>query len=142
MPAVSQSWSFMRLRFESEDDLRSAMWTILEENSTPMVCDERTRHSSRTKRWSRQDLCGGGEYLDTKSGRDAPTFLRRSAPAALSSRGSHTCSPAPVRVSDSPRVLRALVPTCVVVSPLRVEAMDVARFLPILLAAIVAILCR
>jgi hypothetical protein len=34
-------------------------------------------------------------------------------------------------VSDSSRMLRPPVPTCVVVSPLRVEAIDVARFLPI-----------
>jgi hypothetical protein len=42
VPAVSQSWSLMRLRL-CADDLRSAMWTIFDENSTPMVCEERTR---------------------------------------------------------------------------------------------------
>lgn len=64
---------------------------------------------------------------------DLRTFQRRSALAAPPLRGSHTCCPAPARVSDSSRVLRLLVPTCVVVSPLRVEAMDVARFRPILI---------
>lgn len=38
MPAVSQSWSLIRLRLEPVPSL-----TILEANSTPMVCEERMR---------------------------------------------------------------------------------------------------
>jgi hypothetical protein len=63
----------MRLRFD-EFALRSAMWTILEENSTPMVCEDKTLpgacqlhvrvsikrrihiHSLFTNRCSRHDL--------------------------------------------------------------------------------------
>jgi hypothetical protein len=38
VPAVSQSWSLIRLRLEPVPSL-----TILEANSTPMVCEERMR---------------------------------------------------------------------------------------------------
>ena len=87
----------MRLRFDREDDLRSAMWTILEENSTPIVCEERTRHSSRTKRWRRHDLRGRVNSLLGFVGLSVLTSLRRWVQAALSSLGNHTCSPAPAR---------------------------------------------
>ena len=46
MPAVSHNWSFIRLRDEGDEGerwRRSAMCTILEENSTPIVWLERTR---------------------------------------------------------------------------------------------------
>jgi hypothetical protein len=51
VPAVSQSCSFIRFRRAPVPTLM-----ILLANSTPMVCDERTRHSLLTNRWRRHDL--------------------------------------------------------------------------------------
>jgi hypothetical protein len=114
VPAVSQSCSFMRLRCD-EFALRSAIWTILDENSTPMVWEDRTRpslhqlslvhavgeslidlHSLLTKRCKRHDLnlhvSPGATWLLLR----VLTFRHHSVPAVQSLPSSHTCSLAPV----------------------------------------------
>jgi hypothetical protein len=119
----------MRLRL-CVDDLRSAMWTIFDENSTPMVCEERTRpvvftlaaapnspspphgtprgivdvHSSLTNRCKTHDLHTrvSATLPSPHVPADLRTFQRRSVPAAQSWRGNHTCCPAPVGVSRAP----------------------------------------
>jgi len=48
------TWSFIRFRRAPVPTLM-----ILLANSTPIVCDERTRHSFLMKRCKRQDLRGG-----------------------------------------------------------------------------------
>ena len=71
MPAVSHNWSFIRLRDEGDEGercRRSAMCTILEENSTPIVWLERTRPVSERERVLVGGVDGGGEARGEEMG--------------------------------------------------------------------------
>lgn len=135
----------MRLRFDKDEDLRSVMWTILEENSTPMVCEERTRHSSRTKRCRRHDLGVAGQYRAVQVVVGIHPLARTARPKQYCLRKVVIHAPQLLNaVSSSSLMLRMSVPTCVGASPLRVEATDVARFRPMLtwLCVLVAVQLR